>query len=41
MVGGRPPSVEDNIQWKTTFGGRQTKVDTSDKLVIRHFEISV
>ena len=25
--GGRRPSMEDNLQWKTTFGGRQTSVE--------------
>ena len=27
MVDGRRPSVEDNLQWKTTFGGRWLSVE--------------
>ena len=27
MVGGRQPSEEDNLWWKTTFGGRRPLVE--------------
>ena len=27
MVGGRQPSLEDNLRWKTTFVGRRPSVE--------------